>query len=73
MLSDGVELGAVTSGNFSPMLGHSIALAFVPPALEIGAAVLYPPTDYPAYGDGYYAVFFADPDGIKLEFVYRPL
>jgi catechol 2,3-dioxygenase-like lactoylglutathione lyase family enzyme len=41
--------------------------------LEIGAAVLYPPTDYPAYGDGYYAVFFADPDGIKLEFVYRPL
>jgi aminomethyltransferase len=39
VLSDGVELGAVTSGNFSPMLGHSIALAFVPPALEIGAAV----------------------------------
>jgi hypothetical protein len=21
---------------------------------------------------GYYAVFFADPDGIKLEYVFRP-
>ena len=26
----------------------------------------------PAYGEGYYAVFFADPDGIKLEFVHLP-
>jgi catechol 2,3-dioxygenase-like lactoylglutathione lyase family enzyme len=25
-----------------------------------------------AYGNGYYAVFFADPDGIKFEFVYSP-
>lgn len=33
--------------------------------------VLDPPTDYPDYGDPYYAVFFADPDGIKLELVYR--
>ena len=23
-------------------------------------------------GRGYYAVFFADPDGLKLEFVYTP-
>ena len=30
------------------------------------------PADYPAYGNGYYAVFFADPDQIKLEFVYLP-
>ena len=26
----------VTSGNFSPELGHGIALAFVPPDVEIG-------------------------------------
>jgi hypothetical protein len=40
--------------------------------IEIGATVLDPPADYPTYGDGYYAVFFADPDGIKLEFVQLP-
>jgi aminomethyltransferase len=35
----GADVGAVTSGNFSPVLGHSIALAFVAPTLEIGATV----------------------------------
>lgn len=43
--------------------------------LEIGAEILDPPTDYGAregYGDGYYAVFFADPDGLKLEIVCFP-
>jgi catechol 2,3-dioxygenase-like lactoylglutathione lyase family enzyme len=39
---------------------------------RIGATVLDEPANYPAYGDGYYAVFFSDPDGIKLEFVYQP-
>jgi glyoxylase I family protein len=34
--------------------------------------VLDPQADYPAYGNGYCAVFFADPDGIKLEFVCLP-
>jgi aminomethyltransferase len=29
----------VTSGNFSPVLGHGIALAFVPPAVGEGTAV----------------------------------
>jgi len=38
-LIDGAEVGVVTSGNFSPTLGHAIALAFVPPDVEIGAAV----------------------------------
>ncbi len=38
----------------------------------LGATVLDPPADYPQYGDGYYAVFFADPDGLKLEFVFKP-
>jgi aminomethyltransferase len=37
---DGVELGMVTSGNFSPELGHGIALAFLPPDVEEGAALV---------------------------------
>jgi catechol 2,3-dioxygenase-like lactoylglutathione lyase family enzyme len=39
---------------------------------RIGADILDPPADYPRYGDGYYAVFFADPDGLKLEYVFKP-
>ncbi len=37
VLRDGEPVGEVTSGNFSPTLGHGIALAFVPPDVEIGA------------------------------------
>jgi catechol 2,3-dioxygenase-like lactoylglutathione lyase family enzyme len=33
--------------------------------------VLDPPAEYD-YTPGYYAVFFADPDGMKLELVYEP-
>jgi glyoxylase I family protein len=40
--------------------------------IEIGAEILDAPADYPRYGDPYYAVFFADPDGLKLEFVWSP-
>lgn len=29
-----------------------------------------PPQHYPEYTEKYYAVFFADPDGIKLEIAY---
>jgi catechol 2,3-dioxygenase-like lactoylglutathione lyase family enzyme len=32
--------------------------------------IVDPPADYPSYGDGYYAVFFLDPDGLKLEAMY---
>jgi aminomethyltransferase len=39
VLRDGAEVGIVTSGNFSPMLGHGIALAFVPPNVEPGDAL----------------------------------
>jgi aminomethyltransferase len=39
VLVDGVAVGEVTSGNFSPVLGHGIALAFLPPDIEIGAKV----------------------------------
>ena len=34
--------------------------------------VLDSPADYPQYGEGYFAVFFADPDGLKLELAYFP-
>jgi glyoxylase I family protein len=37
----------------------------------IGATILDPPAEYP-YFPGYYAVYFADPDGLKLEFVFWP-
>jgi aminomethyltransferase len=36
---DGRPVGEVTSGNFSPTLGHGIALAFLPPDVEEGSAV----------------------------------
>jgi aminomethyltransferase len=39
VLIDGAAVGVVTSGNFSPTLGHAIALALVPPDVEIGASV----------------------------------
>jgi aminomethyltransferase len=36
---DGASIGVVTSGNYSPVLGHGIALGFVPPDLEVGEQV----------------------------------
>jgi len=65
---------------YAPGLHH---LAFTAPSraavdalherlVRLGIAVLDPPAEYPHYGAGYYAVFFADPDGIKLEYVFTP-
>jgi glyoxylase I family protein len=34
--------------------------------------ILDVPAEYPQYGPNYYAVFFADPDGMKLELVHFP-
>jgi aminomethyltransferase len=39
ILLDGEIVGAVTSGNFSPTLGHGIALGFVPPDVGVGDGV----------------------------------
>ena len=36
-----------------------------------GATIEGPPREYD-YTPGYYAVFFHDPDGIKLELLHRP-
>ena len=38
---------------------------------QMGATVLDAPAEYP-YSPGYFAVYFADPDGLKLEFAYAP-
>jgi glyoxylase I family protein len=40
--------------------------------LQLAARILDPPADYPEYAPAYYAVFLADPDGIKLEYVFTP-
>jgi glyoxylase I family protein len=39
---------------------------------EWGGRILDPPREYPEYVPGYYAVFFSDPDQIKLEIVHLP-
>jgi diadenosine tetraphosphate (Ap4A) HIT family hydrolase/catechol 2,3-dioxygenase-like lactoylglutathione lyase family enzyme len=40
--------------------------------VQLGIKVLDAPAQYDRYSPGYYAVFFADPDGLKLEYVYTP-
>lgn len=41
--------------------------------VAFGAMILDEPAEYPQYNPkGYYAVFFADPDGLKLEYVWTP-
>jgi aminomethyltransferase len=37
---DDQPVGIVTSGNFSPVLGHGIALAFMPPSVTVGTDVI---------------------------------
>ena len=39
ILVNGKHVGTTTSGNFSPVLGHGIALAFVEPSVEVGESV----------------------------------
>ncbi len=34
------------------------------------AEILDAPAEYPKYGPDYYAIFFLDPDGLKLEYVF---
>ena len=38
--------------------------------MAAGVTILDAPAAYSQYGAGYYAVFFADPDGLKLEYVH---
>ena len=64
----------------SPGLHH---LAFTAPTREAidglyeklqaaNVPIFDPPADYPEYAPGYYAVFFADPDDIKLADDFTP-
>jgi aminomethyltransferase len=39
VLLNGEQIGTVTSGNYSPVLEHGIAMAFLPPTLEDGCEV----------------------------------
>jgi aminomethyltransferase len=39
VLDGGAVIGTVTSGNFSPVLEHGIALAFLPPLMQPGTPV----------------------------------
>ncbi len=38
----------------------------------LGATITDGPREFPEYRAGYHAVFFLDPDGIKLELVWTP-
>jgi catechol 2,3-dioxygenase-like lactoylglutathione lyase family enzyme len=40
--------------------------------VDHGVTILDPPAHYPEYWGDYYAVFFEDPDGMKLEVVHAP-
>jgi aminomethyltransferase len=40
VVKNGAVIGSVTSGNFSPMLEHGIALGFVEPSIELGDEVI---------------------------------
>jgi len=57
---------AFTAGSRSEVDGFYVFLC------ELGAQVLHAPAEYD-YNPGYYAVFFLDPDGIKLELVHTPV
>jgi aminomethyltransferase len=40
VLVDGSAVGEITSGNFSPVLGHGIAMGFVAPHIDVGTDVI---------------------------------
>jgi glyoxylase I family protein len=77
------ELAAVSHSKGAAGHHHHIAFAaedrsdvdrlfseVLTPAAERGLCrILDAPVECPEYGPGYYATFFEDPDGLKLEFV----
>ena len=52
ILVDGDVVGTVTSGNFSPTLGHGIALGFVPPHIDDRRRRRHRRSGHPARGHG---------------------
>lgn len=83
---DGLEVGLQASKNdirhsrYSPGLHHLAFWADSRDAVDAlykklvkrNIEILDAPALYEEYTAGYYALFFADPDGIKLEYVYTP-
>lgn len=83
---DGVEVGLQASkvdrrhDRYAPGLHHLAFWAHSRDAvndlyaklLKSHIEILDAPALYEKYSVGYYALFFADPDGIKLEYVYTP-
>jgi len=73
------DRGKKTYDREAPGLGHLAFNAdsreqvdgFYNLLVEIQASVLDKPTEY-NYSPGYYAVYFEDPDGMKLELAYSP-
>ena len=69
---------AILRDRFAPGLHHLALKADTRSAvdalhrtlLQMNAEILDAPAEYPQYGPGYYAVFFLDPDGLKLEYVF---
>lgn len=79
--ADKCDLGV---DRYRPGLHHMAFHAESPAAVDeiharvaaAGGRVLDAPADYSGqrgYSEGYYAAFFADPDGVKLEVVYEPI
>jgi glyoxylase I family protein len=74
------DAGARAHDRYSPGLHHFAWNAdsraevdrFHALLLDVGAKVLDAPSEY-SYESGYYAVFFSDPDGMKLEVVHVPV
>ena len=83
---DGMEIGLQAArivaphNRYSPGLHHLAFWADSGEAvdglysklLERGVEIADVPALYEKYAVGYYALFFLDPDGIKLEYVYTP-
>ncbi len=56
--------------HFAMELENNLEIDLVFGALEkIGAVILEEPKFYPEYSENYYAVYFEDPSGLKMEFV----
>jgi len=45
--------------------------ALYPLVVATGAEIVNPPQYYPQHGEKYYALFFKDPEGIKLEIMHE--
>jgi catechol 2,3-dioxygenase-like lactoylglutathione lyase family enzyme len=72
--------GAAPHDRYAPGLHHLAFGAVDRAAVDaahralqaLGVRILDPPAQDDDYAPGYYAVFLADPDGLKLEYVFTP-